>query len=187
MACKVRVNSAADVLAPFGGEQKCRAVGGDTHEEADRVLAVEGLGKLKEMAVNVSQRLSDSEAVSWSSSGRSSLKASVALWLEAADLLNVLVARHVSIVWFVFLVCELCECDFSEETLPLRLGKNAGEFELAARRAAETDLKHWRRRPDSRKQRLPGFARVHKWSWLRSRALRIRLPKPNMRPRRRLH
>lgn len=121
---KVRVNSAADVLAPFGGEQKCRAVGGDTHEEADRVLAVEGLGKLKEMAVNVSQRLSDSEAVSWSSSGRSSLKASVALWLEAADLLNVL------------------------ETLPLRLGKNAGEFELAARRAAETDLKHWRRRPD---------------------------------------
>ncbi|CAE7788997.1 unnamed protein product [Symbiodinium sp. CCMP2456] len=121
---KTRADSAEDVLAPFGGQQKCRAVGGDTHEEADRVLAVEGLGKLKEMAINVTERLSESEAVSWSSSGRSSLKASVALWLEAADLLNVL------------------------ETLPLRLGENSGGFKLAARRAADTDLKHWRRRPD---------------------------------------
>ena len=52
---------------------------------------------------------------------------------------------------------------FAEETLPLRLGKKSGDFELAARRAAETDLKHWRRRPDSRKQRrLQGFARVCK-------------------------
>jgi len=121
---KADEDAAADVLAPFGGEQKCRAVGGETHEEADKVLASKTLTKLKEMALDVAEQMNESEAISWSSSGRSSLKTSVSLWLQAADLLNLL------------------------ETLPLRLGKKSGDFELAARRAAETDLKHWRRRPD---------------------------------------
>ena len=91
LACKVEEDAAADVLAPFGGEQKCRAVGGETHEEADKVLASKTLTKLKEMALDVAEQMNESEAISWSSSGRSSLKTSVSLWLQAADLLNLLV------------------------------------------------------------------------------------------------
>ncbi|CAE7772243.1 unnamed protein product [Symbiodinium pilosum] len=122
--CQKAGTGAPDILAPFGEQQKCRAVGAESHEQADRVIAETGMGKLKDMAVDVTERLEKSEAVSWSSSGRSSLKDSVNLWLEAADVLNVL------------------------ETLPMRVAEDNGAFPAAARRAAETDLKHWRRRPD---------------------------------------
>ncbi|CAJ1388431.1 unnamed protein product, partial [Effrenium voratum] len=120
----VASGAASHVLAPFGDQQKCAAVGGRTHDVADQVLASSGMASLKTKALDVVDRLAASEAVTWSSSGRSSLKASVALWMEAADLLNVF------------------------ETLPTRLTPESGNFPLAARRASDTDMKHWRRRPD---------------------------------------
>ena len=92
--CQKAGTGAPDILAPFGEQQKCRAVGAESHEQADRVIAETGMGKLKDMAVDVTERLEKSEAVSWSSSGRSSLKDSVNLWLEAADVLNVLESRQ---------------------------------------------------------------------------------------------
>ncbi|CAE7721643.1 unnamed protein product [Symbiodinium sp. CCMP2456] len=109
-------------LAPFGDQQKCKAVGGSSHEAADEALASEAIPALKSMALDVAQRLEDMDAVSASSAGLTTMKQTAQLWAEAAEVLQVL------------------------ETLPART--DAGKFAAAQRRGSKTDIKHWRRRKD---------------------------------------
>ncbi|CAJ1436228.1 unnamed protein product [Effrenium voratum] len=119
---KVSASEAKSVLAPFGSDQKCKAVGATTHEAADTVLT-DAVETVKAMALEVSKKMEESEAIGKSDAGRASMKHTVGLWMEAGDLLNVL------------------------ETLPQRLGDQAGKFTAAARRAGQVDMRHWRRAP----------------------------------------
>jgi len=111
-------------LAPFGDQQKCKAVGGSTHEEADTTLETEAIPALKNKALEVVKKLEDLEAVSASSANRASMKMTAELWEEAADVLQVF------------------------ETLPSRTDPEVGKFTAAHRRASKTDMKHWRHRKD---------------------------------------
>ncbi|CAE7397072.1 unnamed protein product [Symbiodinium necroappetens] len=111
-------------LAPFGDQQKCKAVGGSSHEAADETIAKEAIPALKSMALDVVKKLEDMPAVSKSSAGRSSMKKTAALWEEAADLLQVL------------------------ETLPSRTDPEVGKFTAAHSRVSQMDMKHWRHRKD---------------------------------------
>ncbi|CAE7588291.1 IDE, partial [Symbiodinium sp. CCMP2456] len=121
---KVAEGETPTALAPFGDQQKCKAVGGSTHEEADNILTTEAIPALKEKALDVVKKMEDLEAVSASSAGRSSMKKTAELWEEAADVLQVF------------------------ETLPSRTDPEVGKFTAAHRRASQTDMKHWRHRQD---------------------------------------
>ncbi|CAE7558925.1 Ide [Symbiodinium sp. CCMP2592] len=121
---KVTEGETPTALAPFGNQQKCKAVGGSTHEEADSTLETKAIPELKMKALDVVKKLEDLEAVSASSAGRSSMKMTAELWEEAADVLQVF------------------------ETLPSRTDPEVGKFTAAHRRASKTDMKHWRHRKD---------------------------------------
>jgi len=123
--CKeVALGETSTALAPFGDQQKCKAVGGSTHEEADTTLETEAIPALKNKALEVVKKLEDLEAVSASSANRASMKMTAELWEEAADVLQVF------------------------ETLPSRTDPEVGKFTAAHRRASKTDMKHWRHRKD---------------------------------------
>ncbi|CAJ1331733.1 unnamed protein product, partial [Effrenium voratum] len=140
---KVSASEAKSVLAPFGSDQKCKAVGATTHEAADTVLT-DAVETVKAMALEVSKKMEEErgdrqvrrrsgldEAHGGPVAGHlqnSFLPVRVillpaALGREAGDLLNVL------------------------ETLPHRLGDQAGKFTAAARRVGQVDMRHWRRAP----------------------------------------
>lgn len=121
---KVTEGETPTALAPFGDQQKCKAVGGSTHEEADNTLKAEAIPALKTKALDVVEKLEGLEAVSASSAGRSSMQETAKLWEEAVDVLQVF------------------------ETLPSRTDPEVGKFTEAHRRASKTDMKHWRHRKD---------------------------------------
>lgn len=121
--CEKVGSSPADNLAPFGSEQKCKAVGGPTHEAADGKITRK-LEEIKRDVLDLTEKLERSPAISESDSGRSSLKETSALVQEANQMLNIM------------------------ETFPTRLVPEAGDFPEAAKRAAQTDMKHWRRGRD---------------------------------------
>jgi len=121
--CEKVGSSPADNLAPFGSKQKCKAVGGPSHEAADRGIA-QKLEDIKRDVLDLTEKLEQSPAISESDSSRSSVKEASALVQEANQMLNIM------------------------ETFPMRLAPEAGDFPEAAARAAYTDMKHWRRRPD---------------------------------------
>ena len=74
--------------------------------------------------LDLAEEMEQSPAISERGSSRSSLKASVAMWQEATQMLSVM------------------------EAFPIRLSPENGDFSRAAARAAYTDMKHWRGRPD---------------------------------------
>ena len=121
--CEKVGSSPADNLAPFGSEQKCKAVGGPTHEAADGKITRK-LEEIKRDVLDLTEKLERSPAISKSDSGRSSLKETSALVQGANQMLNIM------------------------ETFPMRLVPEAGDFPEAAKRAAQTDMKHWRRGRD---------------------------------------
>ena len=58
--CKaVAENEAPGVLAPFGAQQKCKAVGGSSHEAADEAILSESITTLKTMALDVALQHSE--------------------------------------------------------------------------------------------------------------------------------
>ncbi|CAE7782566.1 unnamed protein product [Symbiodinium sp. CCMP2592] len=112
------------VLAPFGDQQKCKAIGGSSHAVADAAIVSEAIPALKSKALDVVEKLEDTEAVSSWKASRSSMQKTAELWEEAVNLLQVF------------------------ETLPARTDPEAGKFKAAHRRASQTDMKHWRHRKD---------------------------------------
>ncbi|CAJ1331734.1 unnamed protein product, partial [Effrenium voratum] len=55
---KVSASEAKSVLAPFGSDQKCKAVGATTHEAADTVLT-DAVETVKAMALEVSKKMEE--------------------------------------------------------------------------------------------------------------------------------
>ncbi|OLQ06961.1 hypothetical protein AK812_SmicGene9708 [Symbiodinium microadriaticum] len=82
------------------------------------------LEEIKRDVLDLTEKLERSPAISESDSGRSSLKETSALVQEANQMLNIM------------------------ETFPMRLVPEAGDFPEAAKRAAQTDMKNWRRGRD---------------------------------------
>ncbi|CAE7946818.1 unnamed protein product [Symbiodinium sp. KB8] len=82
------------------------------------------LEEIKRDVLDLTEKLERSPAISESDSGRSSLQKTSALVQEANQMLNIM------------------------ETFPMRLVPEAGDFPEAAKRAAQTDMKHWRRGRD---------------------------------------
>jgi len=121
--CEKVGSSPADNLAPFGAEQKCKALGAADHEAADVEIAKK-LEDIKGSVLDLADKMEQSPAISEKGSSRSSLKASAAMFQEAAQMLDVM------------------------EAFPTRLAPESGDFPKAAARAAYTDMKHWRGRPD---------------------------------------
>ena len=121
--CEKVGSSPADNLAPFGAEQKCKALGAADHEAADAEIAKK-LEDIKGSVLDLTEKMEQSPAISEKGSSRSSLKASAAMFQEVAQMLDVM------------------------EAFPMRLAPESGDFRKAAARAALTDMKHWRGRPD---------------------------------------
>ena len=121
--CEKVGSSPADNLAPFGAEQKCRAVGAADHDAADLAIANK-LEDIKREVLDLTEKLEQSPAISEKRSSRSSLKASAAMFQEASQILDLM------------------------EATPGRLGPDSGNFARAAARTAYTDMKHWRGRQD---------------------------------------
>ena len=121
--CEKVGSSPVDNLAPFGAEQKCKALGAADHEAADVEIAKK-LEDIKGSVLDLADKMEQSPAISEKGSSRSSLKASAAMFQEAAQMLDVM------------------------EAFPTRLAPESGDFPKAAARAAYTDMKHWRGRPD---------------------------------------
>ena len=121
--CEKVGSSPADTLAPFGAEQKCRAVGAADHDAADLAIANK-LEDIKREVLDLTERLEQSPAISEKQSSRSSLKASAAMFQEASQILDLM------------------------EATPARLAPDSGNFARAAARTAYTDMKHWRGRQD---------------------------------------
>ncbi|CAE7311382.1 unnamed protein product, partial [Symbiodinium sp. CCMP2456] len=121
--CEKVGSGPADNLAPFGAEQKCKALGAADHEAADLEIAKK-LEDMKREMLDLAEKMEQSPAISEESSSRSSLKASAAMFQEVTQMLDVV------------------------EAFPMRLAPEAGDFTRAAARAAKTDMKHWRGRPD---------------------------------------
>ncbi|CAE7254242.1 unnamed protein product [Symbiodinium sp. CCMP2592] len=121
--CEKVGSGPADNLAPFGAEQKCKALGATDHEAADLEIAKK-MEDIKKEMLDLVEKMEQSPAISEKSSSRSSLKASAAMFQEVTQMLDVM------------------------EAFPMRLAPEGGDFTRAAARAAKTDMKHWRGRPD---------------------------------------
>ena len=121
--CEKVGSSPADNLAPFGAEQKCKALGAADHEAADLEIANK-MEDIKREMLDLAEKMQESPAISEKTSSRSSLKASAAMFQEVTQMLDVI------------------------EAFPMRLAPEEGDFTRAAARAARTDMKHWRGRPD---------------------------------------
>ena len=121
--CEKVGSSPAGNLAPFGAEQKCKALGAADHEAADLEIAKK-LEDIKGSVLDLAEKMEQSPAISEKGSSRSSLKATAAMFQEAVQMLDVM------------------------EAFPTRLAPESGDFPKAAARAAYTDMKHWRGRPD---------------------------------------
>ena len=120
---KVGQHETQNNLAPFGAEQKCKAVGAADHEAADLEISKK-LEDIKGSVLDLAEKMEQSEAITEKDSSRSSLKDTVAMFQEAVQMLDVM------------------------EALPMRLAPESGDFTRAAERAAYKDMKHWRGRPD---------------------------------------
>ena len=116
---KLDATDGPSVLAPFGQQQKCKAVGADSHEAADGVLTTQ-VEAMKTKALDLSKQLEESPEVTKSSASKSTMEHTAGLWQEATDLMNVL------------------------ETMPARLGPDSGKFTNAGARASEPDFKTWK-------------------------------------------
>ncbi|CAJ1401687.1 unnamed protein product [Effrenium voratum] len=116
---KLDATDGPSVLAPFGQQQKCKAVGADSHEAADGVLTLQ-VEAMKTKALDLSKQLEESPEVTKSSASKSAMKHTADLWEEATHLMNVL------------------------ETMPARLGPDTGKFPAAGARASEPDFKTWK-------------------------------------------
>ena len=121
--CEKVGSSPADNLAPFGSQQKCKALGAADHQAADLEIAKK-LEDIKSSVLDLAEKMEQSPAISKRHSSRSSLKASAVMFQEATQMLNVM------------------------EAFPMRLAPESGDFPNAAARAAYADMKHWRGRPD---------------------------------------
>eukprot|EP00439_Symbiodinium_sp_Y106_P052851 s63_g7.t1 len=132
---KVTKGESPSPLAPFGDKQKCKAVGGSSHEAADATIVSEAIPTLKSMALDVVKKLEDMPAVSKAS--KSNMKKTAKLWEEAwLCLMTPALEGEAAEVLQVF------------ETLPARTDPEVGKFTAAHDRASQMDMKHWRHRKD---------------------------------------